>query len=68
MSKYDHYGLGYVLDSSPGEIKTKVQELAKKNHVAKINSVEKKMLKQLQQLKAEIREAKEAARRREFAR
>lgn len=66
--KYDHYGLGYVLDSSPGEIKAKIQELAKKNHVAKINSIERKMLKRLQQLKAEIREAKEGARRKEFPR
>ena len=51
---YDHYGLGYVLDSSPGEIKVKVRELAKKNHIAKINSLERKMLKRLQALKAEI--------------
>lgn len=62
----DHYGLGYVLNSSPGEIKAKVMELAKKNHVAKINKFEHKMLTRQQEIKAEIRAKKEAARRARF--
>lgn len=64
----DHYGLQFVLNSSPGKIKAKAAELAKKNHVAKINSVERKMLERLQAIKAEIRAKKEAARRGGFPR
>jgi len=60
--QYDHLGLDYVLNSSPGEIKVKVEELAKRNHIAKINSIERKMLKKLQEVKAEIRAKKEAER------
>ena len=66
--QYDHLGLDFVLNSSPGVIKAKVEELAKRNHIAKINSIERKMLKKLQEIKAEIRERKEADRRARFPR
>jgi len=59
---YNHLGLDYVLNSSPGEIKAKVEELAKKNHIAKINGLDRNMLKRLQEVKAEIRAKKEAER------
>lgn len=63
---YDHYGLQFALNASPGEIKVKLAELAKKNHIARIGAADRKMLVRLQEIKAELREKKEAARRERF--
>ena len=63
---YDHFGLQFVLDSPSGVIKARVKELAKKNHIAKITAADRKPLKRLQEIKAEIRAKKEAARRARF--
>lgn len=61
-----HYGLEFAMTSSPGDVEKVIKALAKKNRGIQVTKQDRKMLKSDLKKKMQIRERKEADRRRRY--